>query len=269
MRIATALLIGAACSVTAAGAWARTRGGADLTAAAPRAAVMARSAPTPTKPASPRPARPADDVARDSARKPAEMIAFAGIRPGSKVGDLIPGAGYFTRIFSAAVGPKGTVYALIPAAYVKLHPEGMAALQTLAASPGYGNVRALALDPASPLPEPLDVVWTSQNYHDLHNAPAGTLEGFNRAVFAMLKPGGVFVVVDHAAEPGSGARDTNTLHRIDPAAVTAEVTAAGFVFEGESSALRNAADAHTAKVFDPSVRGRTDQFVYRFRKPLR
>ncbi len=211
--------------------------------------------------------RPAADTARDAARKPAEMVAFVGIKPGSKVADLIPGGGYFTRVFAGAVGPTGTVYALVPAAFAATHPEALTAMQAMAAEPGNGNVKVLAWSAQSFPPELLDVVWTAQNYHDLHNAPAGSIERTNKAMFAQLKPGGIYVVADHAAAAGSGVRDTNTLHRIDPAVVKAEVTAAGFVFDGESNVLANPADAHTAAVFDPSVRGHTDQFVYRFRKP--
>ncbi len=213
------------------------------------------------------PTRPAEDITRDAVRKPAAMIAFAGIRPGSKVADLIPGGGYFTRVFAGAVGPSGTVYALVPATYVALHPEGLSAMQAIAAAPGYGNVKVLAWSAQASPPELLDVVWTAQNYHDLHNAPQGTVERVNKAMFAQLKPGGVYIVLDHAAAAGSGVRDTGTLHRIDPAIVKAEVTAAGFVFDGESGAVANSADPHTATVFDPSIRGHTDQFVYRFRKP--
>jgi predicted methyltransferase len=90
---------------------------------------------------------------------------------------------------------------------------------------------------------------------------------FNRAVFKALKPGGTFLVVDHVAEAGSGMRDTDTLHRIDPAIVKQQVVAAGFVFEGESNVLRNPADDHKKVVFDKAIRGRTDQFIYKFRKP--
>ena len=212
--------------------------------------------------------RPPEDIARDATRNPAAMVAFAGVRAGSKVADLIPGGGYFTRIYSGAVGASGTVYALVPASYAAQHPEALSGMQALAAAPGYANVKVIAWSAAAPLPEPVDVVWTSQNYHDLHNAPPGSVEAINRAAFAMLKPGGTYVVLDHAAAAGSGARDTNTLHRIDPAMVKAEVIAAGFTFDGESAALRNATDPRTANVFDPAIRGRTDQFVYRFRKPV-
>jgi predicted methyltransferase len=120
-------------------------------------------------------------------------------------------------------------------------------------------------------PEPVDLVFTAQNYHDYHDPFMGPVDmaGFDKRVYDALKPGGLFVVIDHAAPAGSGLADTDTLHRIDPAVVKQEVEAAGFVFDGESDALRNPADAHDLKVFDKSIRGHTDQFVYRFRKPAK
>lgn len=208
--------------------------------------------------------RPAADVARDAERKPAAMLAFAHIGPGTKVVDFIPGKGYFTRIFAVAVKPGGSVIADNPAVAAEHDPAGAAALTALNAT--YGNVTVVAslTDPAV---QGADVVWTAQNYHDLHNAPPEMMPAVNRAIFAALKPGGYYVVIDHAAAAGSGVSATNTLHRIDPAVVKAEVTAAGFVFDGESTVLANPADDHSKIVFDPSIRGHTDQFAYRFRKP--
>jgi predicted methyltransferase len=118
-------------------------------------------------------------------------------------------------------------------------------------------------------PEPVDLVFTAQNYHDYPDAFMGRVDpiAFDRAVYRSLKPGGVFIVVDHVAEAESGLRDTDTLHRIDPAVVKQEVQSAGFVFEGESQVLRNPSDDHKRKVFDPAIRGHTDQFIYKFRKP--
>jgi predicted methyltransferase len=211
-------------------------------------------------------ARPLEDTARDAARKPADMVSFAGIKPGMKVVDLIPGGGYFTRVFSAAVGPTGKVVAFIPAAAEAAYPDASKVLHGMATN-GYPNVSVVnaITDPAA---SGADVVWTAQNYHDLHNSlPTEGVIGFNKAVFAQLKPGGVYVVLDHSAKAGSGIADTKTLHRIDADAVKAEVTAAGFVFDGESKVLANPADPRTANVFDPTVRGKTDQFVYRFKKP--
>jgi predicted methyltransferase len=219
-------------------------------------------------------ARPQADTERDAERKPADMLAFAGVKPGAKVVDLLPGGGYFTRLFSAAVGPQGKVYALAPARPETAPadaPDRAAAVKAIAADPHYGNVTVIS-QPAKQLlqfslPEPVDVVWTSQNYHDLHNIPDTNVLDFDKVVFQALKPGGVYIVLDHAAEAGSGFRDTSTLHRIDEAAVKKEVEAAGFKFEGASTVLRNKDDPHTAKVFDSSIRGHTDQFILKFRKP--
>lgn len=211
--------------------------------------------------------RPAAEVARDAARKPAEMVAFAGVKPGQTVADMIPGGGYFTRVFSLAVGPNGKVIAIIPAAAEAAYPEPSKAIRAMGAN-GWQNVSVVAspLDPA--VLGKLDMFWTAQNYHDLHNSQTPEqVIGFNKAVFAALKPGGVYVVVDHAAADGTGLTATKTLHRIDPAAIKAEVTAAGFTFDGESAALRNPEDPKTANVFDPTIRGKTDQIVYRFKKP--
>jgi predicted methyltransferase len=219
-------------------------------------------------------ARPEADTARDAERKPADMLAFAGVKPGAKVVDLLPGGGYFTRLFSVAVGPKGKVYALAPAKPDTAPadaPDRAAAVKAIAADPHYGNVTVIS-QPARQLlqftlPEPVDVVWTSQNYHDLHNIPDTNVGDFDKAVFQALRPGGVFIVLDHSAEAGSGFRDTSTLHRIDEQAVRKEVEAAGFKYEGASEVLRNKDDPRTAKVFDASVRGHTDQFILKFRKP--
>jgi predicted methyltransferase len=214
--------------------------------------------------------RPEADIARDADRKPAEMVSFAGIKPGHIVVDVLPGGGYFTRIFSAAVGPKGKVIALIPTSQAERRPEAVTGMRALAGEPGNGNITVLVapLTNIAP-PNSANVIFTAQNYHDLHNPslPADTLAGVNRAIFAALKPGGVYIVIDHAAAKGSGLRDAGTLHRIDPAFVKAEVLKAGFKFDGESMALTNPADDHSLNVFDPVLRGHTHQFVYRFRKP--
>ena len=220
------------------------------------------------------PARPQADSARDADRKPADMLAFAGVKPGEKVVDLLPGGGYFTRLFSAAVGPKGKVYALAPAKSDTAPadaPDRAAAVKAIAADPHYSNVTVIS-QPAKQLlqfalPEPVDMVWTSQNYHDLHNIPDASVPDFDKAIFQALKPGGLYIVLDHSAEAASGFRDTNTLHRIDEQAVRKEVEAVGFKFEGASQVLRNKDDPRTAKVFDAAIRGHTDQFVLKFRKP--
>jgi predicted methyltransferase len=227
---------------------------APIASAAPRGAASAAVAAAVADPA-----RPDKDRARDAARKPAEMLAFAEVKPGDTVVDLVPGGGYFTRIFAKAVGPKGHVYAVLPQGFEQLRTS----IDPVAAA--YPNVSVVVATADMAANAQVDVVWTAQNYHDLRGA--GDMTATNKAVFAVLKPGGVYVVLDHAAAPGSGVRDINSLHRIDPAAVRAEVEAAGFRFDGESTALRNPADTHTAKVFDPAIRGHTDQFILKFRKP--
>ena len=207
------------------------------------------------------------DALTDPALKRAEVLAFAQVKPGDKVADII--AGRFVRAFSQAVGPGGKVYAVETAEVVKAHPEVMGMMKGLTADPAYANVEVSAAPVDSPLPSGLDVVFIRQNYHDLHDKFMGPADvpAFNRHVFAALKPGGVYVVLDHAAAAGSGLRDTDTLHRIDIAAVKSEVAAAGFVLEAESPILLNPADDHAKLVFDPAIRGHTDQFLLRFRKP--
>jgi predicted methyltransferase len=216
-------------------------------------------------------ARPAADKERDADRKPAESLAFSGVKPGDHVAELIPGGGYFTRLLSAAVGPTGKVYAVPPPRRANApadSPEPAARLQPLTSDPHYANVTVKTTRLAEfALPESVDLIWTSQNYHDFHNVPDLDVGSFDKAVFNALKPGGVYIVLDHAAEAGSGLRDTSTLHRIDPEAVKKEVLAAGFKLEGESTALRNKDDPHTDKVFDGAIRGHTDQFILKFRKP--
>jgi predicted methyltransferase len=215
------------------------------------------------------PARPQTDRARDANRKPAESLAFAGVKPGDRVADLIPGGGYFARLFAKAVGPKGYVYAYLPSDIDEMYKKhGMA--MPPPADPNYPNISYIHAPVAKFVaPEKLDIVWTSQNYHDLHDKFFGPADvpAVNKAIYDALKPGGVYVVLDHAAEPGSGLRDTDTLHRIDEAVVKKEVEAAGFKLVAESNVLRNPADTHTLKVFDPSIRGHTDQFILKFRKP--
>ncbi|HEX5459530.1 MAG TPA: hypothetical protein VFX20_06115 [Steroidobacteraceae bacterium] len=214
-------------------------------------------------------ARPAADRQRDAGRKPAQVIAFSQMRPGSIVADIIPRGGYYDRIFAGVVGPTGHVYGFYPAELAKIlktpsPPNGGTP------DPEFPNFTALVA-PANDFapPVPVDLVWLSDNYHDFHDpffAPADMAK-INAAVFKALKPGGIYLILDHAAAKGSGLRDTNTLHRIDEGSVKAEVEAAGFQLVGESDVLRNPADDHTKSIFDPAIRGRTDQFVLRFRKP--
>jgi len=211
--------------------------------------------------------RPAADVERDAARHPGELLAYTGVKEGDVVVDWIPGGGYFSRLFATIVGPNGKVYAWVPQEIAGEHDIGANATALAAERKNIETV-------IEPLNGPtkianVDAVWTSQNYHDLHTTfmAGADVAAFNKRVFEMLKPGGYFIVVDHAANEGSGMEAPEKLHRIDPAIVKAEVEAAGFVFEGESVVLRNPEDKHDLLVFDPAIRGKTDQFVYRFKKP--
>lgn len=210
------------------------------------------------------------DLSNDARRKIADVMAFAQVKPGQFVLELIPGSGYWTRVFSAIVGSKGYVTVVWPNEFAQEAASAITASRTMASEPHYGNVIVLT-QPAAHLsaPQPVDLVFTSQNYHDYPDKFMGNVDPavLNKQVYDVLKPGGLYVIVDHVAEAGSGMRDTDTLHRIDPAIVKKQVEAAGFVFDGESNVLRNPADPHTIKVFDKSIRGHTDQFIYRFRKP--
>lgn len=214
--------------------------------------------------------RPAADRERDAARKPAEVLAFAGVQPGWKVGEYMPGAGYFTRILARAVGSEGWVVAYQPAEIVRMRAAYLTEIQAAAAETGMENVRVIS-EPtrAFAAPEPLDLVFTVQNLHDLYGpfAAEGTGEGWLAASFRSLKPGGVLLVIDHHALPGTGLSGAGRLHRIDVEAAKTAITAAGFVLEAESDLLAIADDPRTASVFDPLIRGRTSQFMLRFRKP--
>lgn len=213
-------------------------------------------------------ARPPADTARDAARKPGELLALAEVKPGQKVADFMMGGGYFTRILSPAVGPSGKVYAYQSAEFIKFRAAYGTEQSTVVAD--YKNVTPLTAPVASAgLPDGLDLVLTVQNYHDLHLKafPAGTAEAANNEIFKALKPGGLYVVVDHAAAAGAPITVADTLHRIDEATVKKEVEAAGFKLVAEDRMLANPADPHTANVFAPVIRGKTDQFVLKFRKP--
>ena len=213
--------------------------------------------------------RPAADKERDAARKPAEMLEFAGVKPGQKVADFIPGGGYFTRIFAKAVGPKGKVYGVINAPPVGAPaPANPPPIRAVAADPAYGNIEVVSVSLIEmKLPEPVDLVWTSQNYHDVYVRNPENGRKATKAIYDSLKPGGVFIVLDHSAPAGAAIDPADRTHRIDPAIVRKEVEAVGFKFEGESNLLRNPADDRTKPVFDASIRGKTDQFIYKFRKP--
>jgi predicted methyltransferase len=243
-----------------AGAVALLVGGVALAQAAkpikPSAAVMAAVAD---------PGRPAADTMRDENRKPAEVVAASGLKPGEVVAELGAGGGYYSRILSKVVGPKGKVFAVVNAATLAARPTSADAIKAIASA--YPNITVIPDDYTTfaALPEKVDMVWTTDNYHDYHNAL--DMAAFDKAVFNALKPGGVFFIEDHAAAPGAGATVTKTLHRIDPATVKAEVTAAGFKLVRTSDALAHPEDDHLTQNAETSIRGHTDRFIMVFRKP--
>jgi len=200
--------------------------------------------------------RPAADTAQDEERHVVDVVVFSQVKPGSKVVDLMPGGGYYTRIWSKVVGPRGKVY-------TASGNMGNAAIRGIATD-AYPNVQIIPTPlPALKTPEPVDVVFTSRNYHDLHNR-GGDPAPVNAAVFSVLKRGGLFVVLDHRALPNVVSEP---MHRMDPELVKKEVEAAGFRFVRESQALARSDDPKNVPIFDPSVRGKTDNFLLLFRKP--
>jgi predicted methyltransferase len=211
-------------------------------------------------------ARPKADLAADAVRDPADTLAFAGVKPGMTVAELFPGGGYFTRMLSDIVGPKGRVVGVENAGWkgaVKADNEMLAQL-------GRTNVQ-LDVEPFGQmaLPEEVDLFWITQNYHDLKIPKYGAVDmaDFNRRVFAALKPGGVYFILDHQANPGTTLEQIATLHRVQKDQVIAEVTAAGFKLAAEGRFLNRPGDDHTKTIFDPAIRGKTDQYALKFVKP--
>jgi len=241
----------------------------SLAACAPSGEVTTSRGPAPDYAAAlADPQRPAAERERDAARKPAELLAFAEVEPGEKVGDYIMGGGYWTRILANVVGPQGKVYAFQPDEFIAFRPAY--GEEQAAAVEGRANVAALRGPVAAPVfPEPLDTLITVQNFHDLYIGamPAGTGPKAIAALHGALKPGGTLLVVDHSAAAGSGTTTADALHRIDKQAAIDALTAAGFVLEAESDLYSRPDDSRTANVFAPEIRGKTDQFVLRFRKP--
>jgi len=257
MRRAIAVCAALAVCGAAGGAWAQSPGG--HIPAYIRAAVD-------------NPARPEKDRQRDVNRKPAQVLTFAGVRPGLKIAELEPAGGYYTRLLCKVVGPSGHVDAV----NFNLHfsPEQMKRMAGRNMGPppapqtDCDNVTySVQASTELKLPSDLDMVWTTENYHDFRNPEFGSadIKTLDQTVFDALKPGGVFIVEDHAAAAGSGARDTATLHRIDPALVKRELESVGFKYVGQSRILHNPNDTHSDIVF--KMVDRTDRFLFKFRKP--
>jgi predicted methyltransferase len=207
--------------------------------------------------------RPAADKERDAMRKPAETVAFAGVKPGMIIGELGPGRGYYTRILAKAVGPNGKVYAIITPAQAA-RPGVLDGLNALAAA--YPNIKVVTTEyPALALPEKADLFWTTENYHDFHNGPTADIAALDKAVFNNLKPGGIFYVEDHSAAPGAGLAATSQFHRMDEAVAKSELTAAGFKLDGEGDLLRNPADNKAASNSETGHFA-SDRFMLRMKK---
>jgi predicted methyltransferase len=210
------------------------------------------------------PERAAENKARDVQRKPIESVQFFGIETGDTVVELVAAGGWFTEVLSAAVGPSGKVYASNPPFLVQAEAE-----QALHAR--LGNVEAVhvALAEAGLIGN-ADAAVTALNLHDIYNGYGGNpgseqaAVDFLSAIYAALRPGGVLGVIDHV---GIDGEDNAALHRMLPQQARAALTKAGFTIEAESSLLANPGDDHTKMVFDPTIRGTTDQFVFRARKP--
>ena len=209
------------------------------------------------------PSRPTRDSSRDSLRLPGETLAFAGVKPGMVVAELFPAGGYYTRMISDVVGPKGKVYGIENAKWDKGEDAKMAA------EPGHANVQVqLVTFGEFNLPQKVDLFWTTQNYHDLHVAEYGNLDiaAFNKHVYDALKPGGIYFVLDHQANPGTDDAQIAKVHRIEKSQVIKEVTAAGFKLAGEGNALHRPEDDHTKGSSDPAIKSHTDQFMLKFQK---
>jgi predicted methyltransferase len=211
--------------------------------------------------------KPPTDALSDPSLKGPEVVAFIGVKPGDKVADVI--GGRFTRALVQAVGPKGTVYAVETAEIAKTHPEAVKAMNAAKDAGATNLVISTTPVNAMELPKGLDAVFIRQNYHDLYDKFMGPADvpAFNKQVYEALKPGGVYVILDHSAVKGADMSVTEKLHRIDRDRVVADVTKAGFRLDKESSVLANPQDPRDKMVFDPSIRGKTDQFLLKFRKP--
>lgn len=210
------------------------------------------------------PARPKADVAADALRDPADTLAFAGVKPGMSVAELFPGGGYFTRMLNDVVGPKGHIVGIENAGW----KGAVKADRAMLMEPGLSRVD-LDVETFGQMnvPQPVDLFWITQNYHDLKIAQYGQVDmaAFNRKVFDVLKPGGVYFILDHQANPGITLDEIAKLHRIEKAQVIREVTAAGFRLVGEGKFLNRASDDHTKPIFD--LKGQTDQYALKFVKP--
>jgi predicted methyltransferase len=211
------------------------------------------------------PLRPEKDRARDVDRHPAEVLRFFEVAPGQKVADLMAGGGFYTELLARVVGGEGQVIAQNSPFVVERYAEKP--LTARLTRMQLGQVKRLDVDlDAMKLPKDLDLALMVLFYHDTYWQEVDRA-AMNRAIFDALRPGGIYGVIDHQAEAGSGSRDVKTLHRVDAVIVRREIEAAGFVWEAEFDVLKHPEDARDTNVFAPAIRGKTDRFIYRFRKP--
>jgi predicted methyltransferase len=215
--------------------------------------------------------RPARDRARDKRDHTHEVLAFASIAPGEIIADFLPFRGYHTRLFASLVGAAGRAYAVVPEDLTRIEriAKGRAEIAAFAASEPTIKLVSAPVAQAGALPEPVDLFWISENYHDLHNAFMGPVDigAFNAAIFKALKPCGRLIIIDHVAAKGAPQDVTQKLHRIEPAVARREIEAAGFKWDSESDALANSADRRASSIFARGTRYHTDRFIHRFRKP--
>jgi predicted methyltransferase len=241
---------------------------AEVGAQAPAAYRVPANAPANIKRAVESPARPADQRARDADRKPAETLMLAEIAEGERVVELAAFGHYWTNMLVEAVGSAGHVYMVDMPWIERFGGEPARAFDAAHENATFTQAHYNQMQ----LPTNVDAVLMVQFYHDLKRANASEsvdTADMNRKIFAALKPGGIYLVVDHNAEAGSGWRDAGALHRIDPATIKSEVTAAGFELVQDSKLLANPADDHKQNMRSEGIRGRTDQAVLVFRKPAR
>jgi predicted methyltransferase len=216
--------------------------------------------------------RPAEAIALDESRKPAETLAFLGLKQGMSAADIMTGSGYWAEIIANAVGPKGKVTAFEPNQFYTAPDEIKKWNALVARRPDVNFVR-YPFEAFASKPKSFDFVIINLSYHDLYwesekyKIPRTDPAAFLRTLYAATRPGGVVGIIDHVGPSGETRAIVDKLHRIDPATVKADFKAAGFVLEAESPLLANPADDHGKLVFDPAVRGKTDRFLYRFRKP--
>ncbi len=236
-----------------------------LTALGPIPALRAAELPPEIATAVGDSTRPKADIDADANRKPGETLAFSGVTSEMLVGEFYPGSGYFTRMLSDIVGPAGHVFGIENIGW-----QGKTPLGDVLLAEGKSNVTVTALPFGTVrFDKPLDLVWITQNYHDLKIAKYGAVDtaAFNKAVFAALKPGGIYFILDHEAPAGTDLAGIAKLHRIERAQVIREVTAAGFKLVAEGDFLRRPGDDHSLSIFDKKVQGHTDQYALKFVKP--